>query len=1235
VIMVQTDNPGTSGSTQFTIPTDHSNHSYDYEVDWTYDGTTFQVEDDNVTGDITHTYPSAGIYAIAIRGQFPQMYFNDNPNNAVRASDARKLINITQWGGIAWEDFEFAFLGCLNLTGTANDIPDLSGVTSMRGAFGFCTSMDMDISQWDVSTIQNFSSMFREAHIFNRSLSAWDVSAGTNFSRMFEEARHFNQPLGGWDFSSATNLTNFLYNAGLDIDNYDSSLINWWASSPPTGLTLGANGLKYCSATLLRSYLINDFGWTINGDQQDCPPFVMVVKTDNAGSSANNQFTIPTFSGATYNYQVDWEYDGTTFTPDDSGITGDITHTYPAAGTYTVAIREMTPGSGFPRIYFNNAGDKEKLLEIQQWGYINWQNMNKAFWGCTQMDITATDLPDLAGVSDFSFMFAECSNMVANYTIPDWNVRYITDFSAMFLNALSFNQDIGQWNVESGTNFGFMLSGATTFDQNLANWDLTSATNMGNFLDNSALSVANYDATLNGWASSGNFPTSGLSFGAFGLEYCQSANNRDFLVINGFTPSGDALTGGCFIANAPFVIQIQTDNSGLSGSDQFTIPTLPGGVYDYQVDWEYDGTTFTPDATAVSGEITHTYPSAGTYTIAIRESTPGSGFPQIYFNNTGDKGKLLEIQQWGDINWQSMNRAFWGCNFMNLTATDLPDLDDVMTFDYMLGDCAALVGNASLDNWDVSSGTSFSSMFQGASSFNRPIGNWDVGNGLSFYAMFRLANSFNQDIGDWDVSKGIDFGLMFSFNASFNQDISTWDVGEGTNFSSMFRSAGAFNQNIGSWNVSKGTDFSSMFYAASIFNQDISGWNTGAGKDFSSMFREASAFDQNIGSWDVSEATDLNSMFFEASAFKQNIGSWIVSKVTNFNRMFKDATAFNQDIGGWDVGAGRDFAVMFEGATTFNQNISNWDVSQGTDFSLMFSGASSFNQNIGSWNVSQGADFYGMFDGATAFDQDLSQWDITQAGNMELMLSSSGLSVANYDATLIGWAAQTVPHDLTLGADGLSYCSGETARNALINTYGWIITGDQIDCGGNGSDVCPEHRFVLQGDIVTDTVLSAGSTLESSGTVTITAGQNVTFTAGQTIILKSGFTAAGPFSALIEDCPPVMASVEEMPTTDDPAADFAALPAGKNQPTISLQVFPNPAYDRTTLRFDLSEPGTASLTLHTIKGETLRTLLRGHRLEAGRQEISLRTADLPPGLYLVRLQTRQSVQTAKVVVARN
>ena len=52
------------------------------------------------------------------------------------------------------------------------------------------------------------------------------------------------------------------------------------------------------------------------------PEFIMLVKTDNAGTSASNQFTIPT-TVATYNYDVDWG-DGTT----DTGVTGVITHTF-------------------------------------------------------------------------------------------------------------------------------------------------------------------------------------------------------------------------------------------------------------------------------------------------------------------------------------------------------------------------------------------------------------------------------------------------------------------------------------------------------------------------------------------------------------------------------------------------------------------------------------------------------------------------------------------------------------------------------------------------------------------------------------------------------------------------------------------------------------------------------------------------------------------------------------------
>jgi hypothetical protein len=64
---------------------------------------------------------------------------------------------------------------------------------------------------------------------------------------------------------------------------------------------------------------------------------------------------------------------------------------------------------------------------------------------------------------------------------------------------------------------------------------------------------------------------------------------------------------------------------------------------------------------------------------------------------------------------------------------------------------------------------------------------------------------------------------------------------------------------------------------------------------------------------------------------------------------------------------------------------------------------------------------------------------------MTYMLNSSDLSIANYDATLTGWANQAVQSGVTLGADGLYYCQSAADRQSLIDTYGWTI----IDAGGD------------------------------------------------------------------------------------------------------------------------------------------------------------------------------------------
>lgn len=81
-------------------------------------------------------------------------------------------------------------------------------------------------------------------------------------------------------------------------------------------------------------------------------------KTDNAGTSNSTSITIPT-TGSGYNYSVDWNNDGTF---DETGLTANVTHDFGTAGTYTIRIT-----GSFPRIYFNNGGDRLKILSVNQW----------------------------------------------------------------------------------------------------------------------------------------------------------------------------------------------------------------------------------------------------------------------------------------------------------------------------------------------------------------------------------------------------------------------------------------------------------------------------------------------------------------------------------------------------------------------------------------------------------------------------------------------------------------------------------------------------------------------------------------------------------------------------------------------------------------------------------------------------------------------------------------------------
>ena len=109
--------------------------------------------------------------------------------------------------------------------------------------------------------------------------------------------------------------------------------------------------------------------------------FISTWKTDNAGVTAANQISIPTNVGYSYNCTVDWG-DGTTSTYNGYGPT--MIHTYSTAGTYTVKI-----SGTFPSIRFAGGVDRLKILEITNWGNIQWKFLHSSFQDCTNLKITA------------------------------------------------------------------------------------------------------------------------------------------------------------------------------------------------------------------------------------------------------------------------------------------------------------------------------------------------------------------------------------------------------------------------------------------------------------------------------------------------------------------------------------------------------------------------------------------------------------------------------------------------------------------------------------------------------------------------------------------------------------------------------------------------------------------------------------------------------------------------------
>jgi surface protein len=357
-----------------------------------------------------------------------------------------------------------------------------------------------------------------------------------------------------------------------------------------------------------------------------------------------------------------------------------------------------------------------------------------------------------------------------------------------------------------------------------------------------------------------------------------------------------------------------------SGTTQISFGVTTTGTVNYT--WQQvggAGATGSGTFTGAGGIATISgLPTEATIDLSIQPTN----FRAFAINNGNDKSRLTDVIEWGVVAWTSMENAFNGCNNLNITASDIPNLASVTSTNRMFRACSILNGPSNINSWNTTTITDMSYMFVGASAFNQNIGSWNTTTVTNMSYMFYSAIAFNQNIGLWNTAAVTDMSRMFAYAIAFNQNIGSWNTSVVTNMSQMFYYASAFNQNIGSWNTAAVTNMSEMFSRAIAFNQNIGVWNTTAVTNMFEMFYYASAFNQNIGSWNTAAVTNMVLMFAGASAFNQNIGAWNTAAVTNMGSMFVGASAFNQNIGAWNITNVTNMTNIFNNSGI---NVANYD----------------------------------------------------------------------------------------------------------------------------------------------------------------------------------------------------------------------------------------------------------------------------------------------------------------------
>lgn len=403
-----------------------------------------------------------------------------------------------------------------------------------------------------------------------------------------------------------------------------------------------------------------------------------------------------------------------------SGTFSGSTATITGLPTNAIIRLSINPNN-FNRFIINYGANRQRLTQVENWGNVSWTSMENSFLGCSNMQITATDVPNLLGVSSMKAMFGSCDILNSPTNIGTWNTSNVTNMQSLFSAAYAFNQNIGSWNTTSVTDMTAMFASANAFNQNIGSWNTSNVTKMTSMF----LFAYSFNQNIGTWNTSSVTDMTSMFDRAHSFNQDIGAWNTGNVTNMSKMFQGDNPLGPIGTTH-PF-------NQDIGGWNTSNVTNMSFMFY---------------KAINFNQNISNWNTSAVT------------NMSNMF---TGAENFNQNIGSWNTSNTTDMSTMFWNAKVFNQNISTW-DTHSVINMANMFGFASAF--NQDISAWNLSSLITTQWMFYNAISFNQNLSNWNVSSIVYFQSMFLNATAFNQNLGSWSFNSNTNLSLANMLNNS-------------------------------------------------------------------------------------------------------------------------------------------------------------------------------------------------------------------------------------------------------------------------------------------------------------------------------------------------------------------------------------------------------------------------------------------------------------------------------------